>query len=124
MFNILHCKFCIISIYMLFHWFDIITFIMLCIFIFGFIFNIPIIFIQINFFIKVSIAIYLMYKFNDFRKKIEFTTLDKKICFSAGFYIFIFSFADVINSYFIHLRTMLLNTYNILNKIEKKIIQT
>ena len=72
------------------------------IFIFGFVFNMPFIFIQINFIIKVSIAIYLMYKFNNFREKITFTTLDKKICFSAGFYIFIFSFADVINSYFIY----------------------
>lgn len=108
---------------MLFHWFDIVTVIMFCIFIFGFIFNVPFIFIQINFLIKVSIAIYLMYKFNDFRVKITFTTLDKKICFSAGFYIFVFSFADVINSYFIHLRTMLLNTYDTLNKIETGIIQ-
>ena len=108
---------------MLLHWFDIITFIMICIFIFGFIFNIPYVFIQINFIIKVSIAIYLMYKFNDFRKKIEFTTLDKKICFSAGFYIFVFSFADVINSYFKYLRGVLFNTYTQMNKIEKIIIQ-
>ena len=95
---------------MLFHWFDIITALMFCIFIFGFVFNVPFIFIQINFIIKVSIAIYLMYKFNNFREKITFTTLDKKICFSAGFYIFIFSFADVINSYFILLRTVLFDT--------------
>ena len=95
---------------MLFHWFDIITLLMFGIFIFGFVFNVPFIFIQINFIIKVSIAIYLMYKFNDFREKITFTTLDKKICFSAGFYIFIFSFADVINSYFIYLRTILFDT--------------
>ena len=113
---------------MLFHWFDIITLIMICIFIFGFVFNMPSIFIQINFLIKVLIAIYLMYKFNGFREKVTFTTLDKKICFSAGFYIFIFSFADVINSYFILLRTILFNTYTSLetvkNKIENAIIKT
>jgi len=113
---------------MLFHWFDIITLIMICIFIFGFVFNMPFIFIQINFLIKVLIAIYLMYKFNDFREKVIFTTLDKKICFSAGFYIFIFSFADVINSYFVRLRTILFNTYTSLetikNKIENAIIKS
>ena len=113
---------------MLFHWFDIITLIMICIFIFGFVFNMPFIFIQINFLIKVLIAIYLMYKFNGFREKVTFTMLDKKICFSAGFYIFIFSFADVINSYFILLRTILFDTYTSLetikNKIENAIIKT
>jgi len=113
---------------MLFHWFDIITLIMICIFIFGFVFNMPFIFIQINFLIKVLIAIYLMYKFNGFREKVTFTMLDKKICFSAGFYIFIFSFADVINSYFILLRTILFDTYTSLetikNKIENAIIKS
>ncbi len=111
---------------MLFHWFDIITLIMICIFIFGFVFNMPSIFIQINFLIKVLIAIYLMYKFNGFREKVIFTTLDKKICFSAGFYIFIFSFADVINSYFIFLRTILFDTSleTVKNKIENAIIKT
>ena len=108
---------------MLFHWFDIITFVMIFIFIYGFVFNSPFVFIQINFIIKVLIAIYLMYKFNDFREKIVFTTLDKKICFSAGFYIFVFSFADVINSYFIKLRQILFDTYTVLNKIEKGLIQ-
>jgi hypothetical protein len=42
-----------------------------------------------------------MYKFNDFNKHktIVFTVLDKKICFSAGLYLIVFSFADVINMY-------------------------
>ena len=104
---------------MLFHWFDIITVLMMFIFIYGFVFNTPFIFIQINFIIKVLIAFYLMYKFNDFRERITFTTLDKKICFSAGFYIFVFSFADLINSYFIKLREI----PTIINKIERYIIQ-
>ena len=99
---------------MLFHWVDIITIIMIFIFVYGFIMNDPTIFNQINFIIKVLIAFYLMYKFNDFRQTIIFTTLDKKICFSAGFYIFVISFADLINSYFIRLREI------IINKIERK----
>ena len=83
------------------HWFDLITLLMVFIFIYGLIYNEPIIFIQINFLIKVIIGIYLMYKFNDFNKHktIVFTVLDKKICFSAGLYLIVFSFADVINMY-------------------------
>jgi hypothetical protein len=83
------------------HWFDLITLLMVFIFIYGLVYNEPIIFVQINFLIKVIIGIYLMYKFNDFNKhkSIEFTVLDKKICFSAGLYLIVFSFADVINMY-------------------------
>ena len=91
------------------HWFDIITLIMFCIFIFGFVYNIPSIFIQFNFIIKVLIALYLIYKFNDFRTDpVKFTLLDKKICYSAGIYLFLFSFADVINSYFRELRKLIM----------------
>jgi hypothetical protein len=83
------------------HWFDLITLLMVFIFIYGLIYNEPIIFVQINFLIKVIIGFYLMYKFNDFNKHktIVFTVLDKKICFSAGLYLIVFSFADVINMY-------------------------
>lgn len=91
------------------HWFDIITLIMFCIFIFGFVYNVPSIFIQFNFIIKVLIALYLIYKFNDFRTDtVKFTLLDKKICYSAGIYLFLFSFADVINSYFRELRKLII----------------
>lgn len=91
------------------HWFDVITLLMLFIFVYGLVYNEPILFIQINFLIKVIIGIYLIYKFNDFRnhKSITFTVLDKKICYSAGIYLLIFSFADVINSYFNKIREML-----------------
>jgi hypothetical protein len=93
----------------MFHWFDIITLIMFCIFIFGFVYNVPSIFIQFNFIIKVLIALYLIYKFNDFRTDtVKFTILDKKICYSAGIYLFLFSFADVINSYFNQLRKLII----------------
>ena len=108
---------------MIYHWFDYITMIMVFIFIYGFIFNAPNVFIQINFLIKVIISIYLIYKFNDFRSDpIKFTILDKKICYSAGFYILLFSFADVINSYFKELRNYIMFIYNNLYKVEQSII--
>jgi len=100
-----------------FHWFDYITFLMFFIFIYGILYNVPFIFIQINFTIKVLISIYLMYKFNDFRDHaFKITLLDKKICFSAGIYLFIFSFADVINSYLIEIKqivTMQLQRFHV-----------
>ena len=100
------------------HWFDGITIIMVILFSYGFLFNQPLLFIQLNFIIKVIISFYLMYKFNDFRSDpIKFTVLDKKICYSAGFYLFIFSFADVINFYFLELRNYIQQL-----KIETKII--
>lgn len=100
------------------HWFDGITIIMVILFSYGFLFNQPLLFIQLNFIIKVIISFYLMYKFNDFRSDpIKFTVLDKKICYSAGFYLFIFSFADVINFYFLELRNYIQQL-----KIETKIM--
>ena len=91
------------------HWFDLITLSMLIIFIYGVLYNKPLLFIKLNFLIKIIISIYLIIKFNDFRnhKTIVFTVLDKKICFSAGIYLLIFSFADVINSFFIKIRDIL-----------------
>jgi hypothetical protein len=100
------------------HWFDGITILMIILFGYGFLFNQPLLFIQLNFIIKVIISFYLMYKFNDFRSDpIKFTVLDKKICYSAGFYLFIFSFADVINFYFLELRNYIQQL-----KIETKIM--
>jgi hypothetical protein len=100
------------------HWFDGITIVMVILFSYGFLFNQPLLFIQLNFIIKVIISFYLMYKFNDFRSDpIKFTVLDKKICYSAGFYLFIFSFADVINFYFLELRNYIQQL-----KIETKIM--
>ena len=40
-----------------------------------------------NYYIKIYVSLYLMYRFNMFRK-IEFTDLDRKIVFSAAVFIF------------------------------------
>jgi hypothetical protein len=37
--------------------------------------------------IKIYISLFLLWRFNDFRK-VEFTTLDKKIIFNAALYLF------------------------------------
>jgi len=67
--------------------------------------NKPFILIQFNFVIKVILAIFLIYRFNSYRKhKIEFTELDRKVCYSAGIYIILISFLDIINFYTEYIR--------------------
>jgi O-antigen/teichoic acid export membrane protein len=56
--------------------------------------------IQFNFIVKVILALFLIYRFNNYRKhKIEFTELDRKVCYSSGIYIILISFFDLINNY-------------------------
>jgi uncharacterized membrane protein YhhN len=77
-------------------------------FIIGFIQNKPQWLIEFNFFVKLSLALFLMYRFNSHRKyKIEFTDLDRKVCYSAGLYIFLLSFIEYINIYTDKLRSFI-----------------
>jgi len=56
--------------------------------------------IQFNFIVKIILALFLVYRFNNYRKhKIEFTELDRKVCYSSGIYIILISFFDLINNY-------------------------
>ena len=85
-----------------------ITNLIILLFIVGVFANKPATFLFINFIVKIFLALFLIYRFNDFRKdKIRFTDLDRKICFSAGMYILVFSFLDVIQSYVERLRHMI-----------------
>jgi hypothetical protein len=59
----------------------------------------PLLIIEFNFAMKIILALFLIYRFNDYRKsKIQFTELDRKICYSAGIYIIIVSFVDLITN--------------------------
>ena len=56
--------------------------------------------VQFNFIVKIILALFLVYRFNNYRKhKIEFTELDRKVCYSSGIYIILISFFDLINNY-------------------------
>jgi hypothetical protein len=67
--------------------------------------NKPFILIQFNFVVKIILALFLIYRFNSYRKhKIEFTELDRKVCYSAGIYIILISFLDFINFYTEYIR--------------------
>jgi hypothetical protein len=78
-------------------------------FIIGFFQSKPTIIIQFNFIVKVILAMFLIYRFNNYRKhKIEFTELDRKVCYSAGIYIILISFVDLINHYTDYIRSNLI----------------
>ena len=81
-------------------YFSFITKFTVVLFLIGVFQNKPYILIQFNFVVKVILALFLIYRFNSYRKhKIEFTELDRKICYSAGIYIILISFLDIINYY-------------------------
>jgi hypothetical protein len=64
----------------------------------------PTYFTEFIFIFKVFIALYLIIRFNDFRTNIKFTSLDRKICFSAGIYLLLFAIADLIQEYTIKIK--------------------
>jgi uncharacterized membrane protein YgcG len=71
-------------------------------FIFGIVLFDLTIFLTIYFILKVVYAIYLIYRYNSFRKFyvnttpiFEFTEFDRKIIYSSALYIFAFSFAEI-----------------------------
>jgi len=83
--------------------------------------NKPKIFVSFSFFIKVILGFFLIYRFNSYRKnKIEFTELDRKVCYSTGTYIILISFIDYINAYTEEIRKIVQNyTLPIINQIKK-----
>jgi hypothetical protein len=88
-------------------YFDWITIFVAALFIIGVLGDKPASFLAANFAVKVLLAIYLIYRFNGYRKHMPtLTDLDRKICYSAGVYILVFSFLDIIQSYVERLRNM------------------
>jgi hypothetical protein len=87
-------------------YFSFITKLTVVLFIIGFFQSKPTLIIQFNFVVKIILALFLIYRFNNYRKhKIEFTELDRKVCYSAGIYIILISFFDLINHYTHHIRS-------------------
>jgi len=86
-------------------YFSLITKLTVILFIIGFFQSKLTFIIQFNFVVKVILALFLIYRFNNYRKKkIEFTELDRKVCYSTGIYIIIISFVDLINHYTNYIR--------------------
>ena len=82
------------------HVFGWLTKIILILFLVGFFQEKPELFLEFNFCIKIILALFLIYRFNSYRKhKIKFTELDRKVGYSTGIYILMISFIDYINFY-------------------------
>ena len=99
------------------------TKLIIVLFIFGFLNNKPKWYLEFNFIVKLCLGLFLIYRFNRYRKyKIEFTDLDRKVCYSAGIYILVISFLDYINAYTEVLRNFITEfTGPIVDKIKKQI---
>lgn len=65
--------------------------------------------VEFIFFNKICLALFLIYRFNNYRtNKIIFTELDRKVCYSSGIYIILISFIDYYNSYINKIRTIII----------------
>ena len=101
--------------------FDIITILIIILYTIGVINAEPVDFIKFNYFLKILLGFYLIYRFNSFRKNpVEFTDIDRKICFSAGLFIIVISFADIIGDYIKNLRSDVANYIKPLKKTNEK----
>jgi hypothetical protein len=75
--------------------FSVITKIVVVLFFIGFLTDKPKFILEINFVIKFILGLFLIYRFNKYRKnKVTFTELDRKICYSVGIYIVIISLGE------------------------------
>jgi len=89
-----------------FGWITKITFVL---FFIGFINKTPDIFVEFYSIVKIFLGIFLIYRFNSFRNdKVVFTELDRKVCYSAGIFIILISFIDIMNKYIDIIRSKIL----------------
>ena len=65
---------------------------------------------DLNFYVKIYVCLFLLYRFNPFRKIDTFTSLDRKIAFSAGLTIFT---TTILDNYLVPFKTMIMSYFNI-----------
>jgi len=74
-------------------------------FLFGFLDVQPELLLQINYVLKVLISVYIIYRFNTWRKEnVTFTNLDRKLVVSLSVYNLLLSFSDLIFFYIEQIR--------------------
>ena len=79
---------------------SLLTKVVIFLFIVGFFQDKPKAYLEFNSIIKIVLGLFLIYRFNNYRKeKITFTELDRQVCCSVGIYIIVISFIDVLNQY-------------------------
>lgn len=63
---------------------------------------------NIDYYVRIYICLFLIWRFNPFRKLVKFTNLDRKIAFSAGLFILTTSF---LNSYLMNFKEIIINKF-------------
>ena len=92
--------------------FSIISKITAVLFFIGIFQNKPTLYIKFNFVVKFILGLFLIYRFNSYRKyKITFTELDRKVCYSAGIYIILISLGDYILSFSYKIRQQFIQPF-------------
>ena len=56
---------------------------------------------NLDYYVRIYICLFLLWRFHPFRKRIEFTDLDRKIAFSAGLFILT---TTALNQYFVFIQ--------------------
>ena len=74
-----------------------ISWLILILFVIGYIKSPPEIFISLTFVLKVLLSLFLIYRFNSYREtKVKFTELDRKIVYSCALFILLTSFTEYV----------------------------
>lgn len=102
-----------------------ITIVVVVLFLVGIFQEKPLLYLKFNFFVKILLALFLIYRFNSYRNnKIVFTELDRKVCYSAGKFILVFSFIDYFNHYTYKIREVILPySEPIIHNIKARLLQ-
>lgn len=61
---------------------------------------------DLNMYVRIYICLYLIWRFNPFRTKCDFSDLDRKIAYSAGIFILTTTF---LNNYIVDITTQITN---------------
>lgn len=80
-----------------FDFFTVVTYILIIVSFFGFS-NAPKVLSYLDYYLRIYICLFLIWRFRPFRKRIIFTDLDRKISFTGGLLILTTS---ILNNYFI-----------------------
>ncbi len=79
----------------------------------GFSKYIPTYLTNMDYYFRIYICLFLIWRFNPLRSSYEFTNLDRKIAFSAGVFILT---TTVLNKYLILTKNLLINNIKLLEK--------
>jgi hypothetical protein len=101
-------------------WFRYLSVVVVILYIVGFFTTTPVGLVEINFVFKFLIALFLLYRFNGYRKNITLTALDKEAAFLAGEYLLIIALIDILSGYTDAIRPkILVYTQPIVNYIKQ-----